>query len=185
MLELVLVLALMAVLAAVVVPNLGAAGEKDLLATVRQLRMLCRYAHVTAIDSGRTVRLNIDANEGRVWLTRQRRMFSLDYQPLQLHGLQELHLPEDYRLQLVFAQDSQSQAPADQFGIWPDETAVAGLTAQSMTEQPQWDFVEFYPDGSCSGGEIICTDMRSGASMKVELRELTSLATISSRDDDE
>ena len=68
--ELVLVMVVIAVIAAMVVPSLsGSARGRRIGDTANQIVSLARLARTQAVTDGKTYRLNIDPNGGSYWLT--------------------------------------------------------------------------------------------------------------------
>lgn len=70
LLELILVLAILAVVVALAVPTLhGFAASRGTTQCADQIVALCRWARTQSVTRGLTYRLNLDAGSGTYWLT--------------------------------------------------------------------------------------------------------------------
>ena len=114
LLELILVIALLAVILAVVAPRLSrTAGHLELATAAQQLASLSRYAHDQAIVSGRSVRLVIDPGSRTAALIRQEG--SIGSLTWGTDPFRQVLFPRQVRVQkkqtLIFSPDGQVYSP--------------------------------------------------------------------------
>ena len=131
LLELILVLAVLAILVGIAVPALSAFGRgRRVTHAADQVVALARLARTQAITRGLNFRLNIDTRQRLYWVTVQN---GASFESLE--------------------QPSQDGTQTTQFAEWSDDagrklTAPDGVTLESnLTEQPDGTYVQFRPTG--------------------------------------
>ncbi len=164
LLELILVMAIIAVLAAVLVPTLSAFATGRRTANAATMILgLSNYARSQAISQGAVYRLNFDANAGTVWLTVQG---DGGFQPPPGDYGDRYKLPEGVRLSAEVT-SGDVIVPIASPNVQPTYNATAPLFGQlvgtpntlvQVTHTDGGTYVEVQPSGRTDPCHVALTD---------------------------
>jgi type II secretory pathway pseudopilin PulG len=148
LIELILVLLVVGMVAAMAVPSLvGFASGRQTADAAQGLLSLTRWAQSQAITLARPCRLNVDPSAGTYWLTVQEQG---QYVPLKTNLGQTFRLPDGASLELQFDQDQ------DQPSQGLNRSAGLGGLVSSFARKSatQRNYIEFHPSGRCDVATI-------------------------------
>jgi type II secretion system protein H len=148
LIELILVLAILAILVAIAIPSLeGVARSQGAKECSGQLMALARYAHTQAIADGVSYRLNIDSAGRRYYLTRQG------------DGPDFVELGEEIGRDHMFP-DGINVEWDNAYALLQQQQQAAQATGQvqPVVQAGAAPYVEFYPSGRTDPAAIRITD---------------------------
>jgi len=163
--ELMVVLALIAILSAAVVPEMKGSFEDALLrASARQVVDICSLANSRAVSLGQIHRVRLDRSSGQ-WL--------LEAQPRRASRAGPFQPVRD------LAGNAGKVDPRIRLEVRPGDSSPGPDTAAA--DQPTApDTISFYPDGTADSAEIQLSD-RSGVTLRLRLNPVTARLRILDR----
>ncbi len=166
LIELIMVMAIIAIIAAIVAPSLRGFGiGRKTNDAADQIVALAQYAHVQAISQGRTYRLNFDPLARTYWLTMQ---YGGAFQPPPNEFGDVRTLPDGVRMDVnVVGQFNtnmnlpatvQQQQVQVQGNALSDQPNVQGNQLMQNAHDANATYVEFQPGGRTDTAQIPLTD---------------------------
>jgi prepilin-type N-terminal cleavage/methylation domain-containing protein len=164
LIELIMVMAIIAIIAAIVAPSLRGFGiGRKTNDAADQIVTLAQYAHVQAISQGRTYRLNFDSSARTYWLTMQ---YGGAFQPPPNDFGDRQTLPDGVRMDVNVAGQFNTnmnlpatvqQQQVQGNGLSDQPNTQGNMLMQNVHDANQ-TYVEFQPTGRTDSAQIHLTD---------------------------
>lgn len=175
LIELILVLVIIGFLTALVAPAITSLTGLKLKTTTRKMAAGLRYARSQAVATGSDYQVVFDMEKGEMIiesLQEEEKPYGGDYKD----GVEEESTGEEEE------DDSAKRMERRKTYTIPKDVKLAKVVidGEEITEDQAW--IDFYPNGSCSGGEIFLMDEKERA-YRIALEFLTGVVTITQEEE--
>ena len=173
LIELILVLVIIGFLTALVAPAITSMTGLKLKTAARRTAAGLRYARSQAIATGcdYQVVFNLENGEMSIEPLEEREVFEGVAEEWEEYGSEE---------EIIEEEDEPREIKGKKTYTLPKEVKLASVTVdgEEITEDDEMEaWIDFYPNGSCSGGEIFLMDERERGYW-IELNFLTGIVKI-------
>jgi len=176
LIELILVLVIIGFLTSLVAPAITSTTGLRLKTTVRKLAAGLRLARSQAVISGNTYQVTFDIENGAMTIEQIRKETSYPRR-----GYEEVSWETGGENR---GEEREALQEKDEKKIYklPEQVTLARLLIDGREFSEGEVVIEFYPNGSCSGGDIFVMDTRE-RTLRISLEFLTGIVTIREEED--